>query len=405
MKKQNGITLIALIITIVVLLILAVVAINAVKDGGIITHAQNAANDYTIAQEKEQIALAYSEYFINKRTNPNATLEVEGATVTGSEENGWKLTFNKTNNAYEVDKDGNITYVEAEEDDTDVIAAEKDLMKVYYIYNTMYNLNQPEIVPAAGFYHDQDNNKICDYNPSLGAYIYHSIFNISKDFFAGTTLTPGDIAATITYLDGEEKNITLKTTDNKVWKYSEEGTTGLDDPTDIEIECRPYTKSYGTYAGAYQYDQDTHVLYIGGSVCVPIQKLSILGKTIEFPFNCQALLIGGDIDTQAQIPMYTNINNVSKITVNFSNGTNKVYTKDDFFNASSYGNGISKYYSSQDVPVLYDAEKVDGVILVNMPDSSLKVQIQSIIIEEEGVSTKFNIVEGVTDVKHISSGS
>ena len=53
-KTQKGITLIALIITIIVLLILAVVAIGAVRDGGIITHAQNAASDYTIAQEKDK---------------------------------------------------------------------------------------------------------------------------------------------------------------------------------------------------------------------------------------------------------------------------------------------------------------------------------------------------------------
>ena len=54
MKKQNGITLIALIITIVVLLILAVVAIGAVKDGGIIEHAQNAADKYESEKQKEE---------------------------------------------------------------------------------------------------------------------------------------------------------------------------------------------------------------------------------------------------------------------------------------------------------------------------------------------------------------
>ena len=54
MKKQNGITLIALIITIVVLLILAVVAIGAVKDSDIIGHAENAATKYNIAAKEEE---------------------------------------------------------------------------------------------------------------------------------------------------------------------------------------------------------------------------------------------------------------------------------------------------------------------------------------------------------------
>ena len=65
-KIQKGITLIALIITIVILLILAVVTIGAIKDGGIVQHAKNAGDAYTIGQEKELIQLAYSNYRIKK---------------------------------------------------------------------------------------------------------------------------------------------------------------------------------------------------------------------------------------------------------------------------------------------------------------------------------------------------
>ena len=54
MKKQNGITLIALIITIIVLLILAVVAIGAVQDSDIIGHAEDAAKKYNAAAEEEE---------------------------------------------------------------------------------------------------------------------------------------------------------------------------------------------------------------------------------------------------------------------------------------------------------------------------------------------------------------
>ena len=78
-KTQKGITLIALIITIVVLMILAVVSINAVKDGGIITHAQNAATAYNKAQNDELAML--DEYVAEiELINPKIG-KVEGLTV------------------------------------------------------------------------------------------------------------------------------------------------------------------------------------------------------------------------------------------------------------------------------------------------------------------------------------
>jgi len=63
MRNNKGITLIALIITIIVLLILAVVAINSVKETGIINYAQNAVDEYSAGQTKENEAIAgYMEY-------------------------------------------------------------------------------------------------------------------------------------------------------------------------------------------------------------------------------------------------------------------------------------------------------------------------------------------------------
>ena len=69
MKKtrlEKGITLIALIITIVILLILAVVTIGAIRDDGIIKHAQSSAKKHTIGDEKETIQLAHAEYVTAK---------------------------------------------------------------------------------------------------------------------------------------------------------------------------------------------------------------------------------------------------------------------------------------------------------------------------------------------------
>ena len=69
MKKQKGITLIALVITIVVLLILATVTITAIKDKdkGIVTKAKDASQKMTDAKEKEiqEIYIQYLERYEN----------------------------------------------------------------------------------------------------------------------------------------------------------------------------------------------------------------------------------------------------------------------------------------------------------------------------------------------------
>lgn len=62
MRKQKGITLIALVITIIVLLILAGISIQSIMgDDGLLTKASNAKQQTAIAQEVEQINLQYSD--------------------------------------------------------------------------------------------------------------------------------------------------------------------------------------------------------------------------------------------------------------------------------------------------------------------------------------------------------
>ena len=61
LKKEKGITLVALIITIVVLLILAAVAIGAVKNSDIIAYAQNAADSYETEKGKENETIKDAE--------------------------------------------------------------------------------------------------------------------------------------------------------------------------------------------------------------------------------------------------------------------------------------------------------------------------------------------------------
>jgi len=70
-KTQKGITLIALIITIVVLLILAAVSIAAIKNDGIISYANQAANKYTQAQMNENATIQNYSNKIEQIQNGN----------------------------------------------------------------------------------------------------------------------------------------------------------------------------------------------------------------------------------------------------------------------------------------------------------------------------------------------
>ena len=120
-KQNNGITLIALILTIIVLMILAVVAISAVNDGGIIQHAQDAKNEHTIAQEKEKILLAQSEWTLTKYSNNSGQtfktfmksklVDTGLATNIDGNDNGPLTVKMKSGNTYTVNENGGITPV------------------------------------------------------------------------------------------------------------------------------------------------------------------------------------------------------------------------------------------------------------------------------------------------------
>ena len=106
-NTQKGITLVALVITIIVLLILAMVSIKIVVDGGLITKASKATDTHTIGAEKEAIGLGYSEYQMALANKENVTKPtIKGAEVTPKGE-GWNVKFTKTNNEYQLSKDGN----------------------------------------------------------------------------------------------------------------------------------------------------------------------------------------------------------------------------------------------------------------------------------------------------------
>lgn len=114
-KMEKGITLIALIITIIVLLILAIVTIGEMRNSGITKHSLDAKDNYTIAQEKEQILLAYSDYKIGKYSGSTQTLEnalsnagVKYKSIIGSDETEYTVVL-ENGRVYTVSLDGEIS--------------------------------------------------------------------------------------------------------------------------------------------------------------------------------------------------------------------------------------------------------------------------------------------------------
>lgn len=66
MKKENGITLVALVITIIILLILAAISIGALRDSGLFNKAKESQNATENATLKENITLnEYDNWITN----------------------------------------------------------------------------------------------------------------------------------------------------------------------------------------------------------------------------------------------------------------------------------------------------------------------------------------------------
>ena len=80
-RKENGITLIALIITIIVLLILAVVSIRAIVGDGIIAQAESSKEKYEGKQNEENTTLQSYEQFIKDNLPNESGTDEEPITV------------------------------------------------------------------------------------------------------------------------------------------------------------------------------------------------------------------------------------------------------------------------------------------------------------------------------------
>ena len=118
LKKNRGITLLALVITIIILLILAGITINAITgDNGIIQNAGQAKEETDIANEKEVIEKATVQAMGNNKYRNIVEHELqreldketgEGKTEATDVGEEFEVAFIDTKRYYTVDKDGNV---------------------------------------------------------------------------------------------------------------------------------------------------------------------------------------------------------------------------------------------------------------------------------------------------------
>ena len=163
-KTQKGITLIALIITIVVLLILAVVTIRAVQGDGIIKHAKDAKEQYSVAEEKEKLYLAVNESFMSGKGVIEET-SLTNALNSKFGDNNWqysekaeeyfKVKISASEREYKIYKNGKVEeeksgkyYVVGKQGDSELVIyyLSDDKLKGYNLYNEEFHLAGEETI-------------------------------------------------------------------------------------------------------------------------------------------------------------------------------------------------------------------------------------------------------------------
>ena len=117
-RKEQGITLLALVITIIILLILAGITIRAITgDNGIIRNAGQAKEETEIANEKEIIEKATVQVMGNNKYGNIEESELQeqldketdaGKTEASDVGDEFEVVFKDSNRYYIVDKDGNV---------------------------------------------------------------------------------------------------------------------------------------------------------------------------------------------------------------------------------------------------------------------------------------------------------
>ena len=141
MKKQKGITLIALVITIIVMLILVGITISVSLNGGLFTTAKEATGETQIAQEKEELLMAALGAL-----NENGKVDIgklDSSLPEGFAGSNGEYT-SKTGNIFKVSENGSITLGEnsgEEEPETPVTPPATPVYELSGTWKFDYDIN------------------------------------------------------------------------------------------------------------------------------------------------------------------------------------------------------------------------------------------------------------------------
>ena len=121
LKRNKGITLIALVVTIIVLLILAGISISMLTgQNGILTNASKAKNETGDAQIEEKVKLSVGDALTrgtgtledeNLKSALNSYIGKDKYSIRGDKENGWTVTVTVKENekSYDISSMGKIS--------------------------------------------------------------------------------------------------------------------------------------------------------------------------------------------------------------------------------------------------------------------------------------------------------
>ena len=166
-----------------------------VGENGILTQADRAKRDTQIAEEKEQIKLAWIGARIQNEggnvtaEDLNGQFTTNGVDADASGSNPIKVVFNETQREYTIDSDGNISG--QTESDTE----EVEINKFGFYYNKLYK----------GTFNGETIGYVM--NEDKTVYVF-SDFSLGGELFYSTTITGGvnyeNGKITITQADGSE---------------------------------------------------------------------------------------------------------------------------------------------------------------------------------------------------------
>ena len=126
LKRNKGITLIALVVTIIVLLILAGISISMLTgQNGILTNASKAKNETGEAQIEEKVKLSVGDALTrgtgtledeNLKSALNSYIGKDNYKITGDKANGWVVTIIVNEKSYKISSNGSIESIINDED-------------------------------------------------------------------------------------------------------------------------------------------------------------------------------------------------------------------------------------------------------------------------------------------------